>query len=201
LIPQKWAVPKDVISRTIFPIGTYEKTNVRKLAAKLKLPVAAKRDSQGICFLGSVSVDEFLRQELKTKPGIAVSSNGREVGMHDGAVLYTIGERIALQNSTQGPWYVTQKDMNTNILIVSHEHSLPINSSEVALRETNWFENIDALEIVEAQYRYHGPLVQGTIDQRTGIFTPTKSFPEPFAKGQSLVIYIKEKCIGGGIIS
>src|SRR3989338_2850405 len=83
-----WAVPKDVLNATLFPVGNMEKSRVRMLAQKFKLPVAEKKDSQGICFLGSVSVAEFLRSEF---------------GSDNPVLFYTLGQRVP---RSDGPWYV-----------------------------------------------------------------------------------------------
>lgn len=201
-----WAIPREALAHTIFPVGDMPKSEVRKLAVKFGLPVAAKKDSQGVCFLGSISVDEFLRRELHPVEGKAVDTNGAEVGRHDGAVLYTLGERIALKGAGPGPWYVVKKNMHENTLIVSHGHFTPSgDQSAVNLRETNWFDDAEVATegiSVETQYRYHGPIVSGKLLRKSdgATFTPDMPFPEPLAAGQSLVVYRDDACIGGGII-
>src|SRR3989344_6056093 len=97
-----WAVPKDILNATIFPVGQYEKEKVRALAKQFDLPVAEKKDSQGVCFLGSVSIDEFLKKEL---------------GNDNPALLYTMGQRVGPDGlpsgakAEKGPWYVVGKDV------------------------------------------------------------------------------------------
>jgi tRNA-specific 2-thiouridylase len=195
-----WAVPQEAIEHTLFPVGEFQKSKVRALAEQFQLPVAAKKDSQGICFLGSISVDEFLRAELSPESGKAIDESGEEVGTHDGAVLYTLGERIAVRNAAPGPWFVLKKDMRENVLTISHEIAHSTETECMSLRDTNWFEVAETDAVVEAQYRYHGPLIKGTLDQKAKTFTPTSSISEPIAKGQSLVLYDGDRCIGGGII-
>ncbi len=197
-----WAIPREALAQTIFPIGDMPKKEVRKLAASFGLPVAKKKDSQGVCFLGSISVDEFLRKELHPVAGKAIDGKGKEIGTHDGAVLYTLGERIALKGAEPGPWYVIKKDMRANTLTVSHEHEhTDETKDDISLRETNWFNTTDDRTRIEAQYRYHGTIVSGTINMKDEVFTPDSVLPEPLAEGQSLVLYRNEECIGGGIIS
>ncbi len=194
-----WAIPKESLERTLFPVGGMPKSAVRALAEKFSLPVAAKRDSQGICFLGSISVDEFLKQELGTTPGIAIDEAGKEVGMHDGAVLHTLGARISLQDAEQGPWYVVRKNLETNVLTVRHGNAaLAAPLTSLTLREENWFDRAKLAGEVEAQYRYHGPRIMGKFKDHA--FTPHEPFREPIAAGQSLVLYAGNECIGGGII-
>jgi tRNA-specific 2-thiouridylase len=199
-----WAIPQQALQHTIFPVGGIPKSEVRLLAEEFNLPVATKKDSQGICFLGSISVDDFLREELSPVPGRAVTEKGELVGMHDGAVLYTLGERIALhdmqKNAEIGPWYVIGKNMKQNTLTISTHQISASDTAEILLRETNFFNKILKTDVFTAQYRYHGPLIEGTFESATNIFTPTHKIEEPIAAGQSLVLYSGITCIGGGII-
>ncbi|MDB5264627.1 MAG: tRNA-specific 2-thiouridylase MnmA [Parcubacteria group bacterium] len=194
-----WAVPKEVIARTLFPVGGLPKSETRVLAQKFNLPVAEKKDSQGICFLGSISVEDFLKEELGSESGKAVTEDGKEVGMHTGAVLHTLGERVALEKAGAGPWYVTKKDLKNNVLTVSHEQKKGNALTSIQLRDTNWLS--DSTDTLEAQYRYHGPRVPGTLSQDLKEFIPTNAIEESVASGQSLVLYQGEVCVGGGIIS
>ena len=197
-----WAIPQDALDHTLFPIGDIQKTEVRRLAEKFNLLVATKKDSQGICFLGSISVEDFLRSELHPTAGVAVKENGEKVGMHDGALLHTLGERVALSDAPTGPWYVIKKDMGTNTLTVSHEHASASKFESIVLTQTNWFASgNDSSETLTAQYRYHGPLIEGKLSSDHSSFIPTTPITEPVAIGQSLVIYHGDQCVGGGIIS
>ena len=145
-------------------------------------------------------MDDFLRQELHTEEGVAITSDGEKVGLHDGALLYTLGTRIPLRNAEAGPWYVIAKDVAHNTLTVSKEHFTKKSNAEITLRDTNWFTNPLSETTYAAQYRYHGPRISGTYDSATNMFTPIKSIDEPLASGQSLVLYADDECIGGGII-
>ena len=197
-----WAIPQDALDHTLFPIGDIQKTEVRRLAEKFNLPVATKKDSQGICFLGSISVEDFLRNELHPTAGVAVDEKGEKIGMHDGALLHTLGERVALSDASAGPWYVIKKDMNTNTLTVSHEHVSASKSESILLTQTNWFASgNDSSETLTAQYRYHGPLVEGKLALDRSSLILSTPITEPIAIGQSLVIYNRDECVGGGIIA
>ncbi len=196
-----WAVPKEAIAATIFPVGGMPKARVRELAAQFYLPNALKRDSQGICFLGTISVEDFLRNEFGSEPGAAIDEQGERVGTHDGAVLHTLGERVRLEGATAGPWYVLRKDIAKNVLVVAHERAAAGGApSAIPFAESNWLETVRTDELVEAQYRYHGPRISGTLDQAANTFTPTQPLTEPLASGQSLVAYRGDECLGGGII-
>ncbi len=194
-----WAVAKDALAHTLFPVGSMHKKEVRSLAARFNLPVARKRDSQGICFLGAVSVDDFLREEFQPASGDALDTAGAKVGTHDGAVLRTLGERVALADAESGPWYVIRKDIESNTLIVSKEKSA-IGDAVIRLSQTNWLDSFDSTEELDAQYRYHGPKVVGTFDAALNTFHPRVPLLEAIAAGQSLVLYRQEKCLGGGIL-
>lgn len=193
-----WAVPKDVLSHTLFPVGSQEKELTRKLAEEAKLPVSKKRDSQGICFLGNISVSDFLRNEFGTTPGRAVTSSGEIVGTHDGVLLYTLGQRVNF-GGREHSWYVTKKDIRDNTLIVS-ESALPTTPTSIEFDSANWFIEVQGAEIVEAQTRYHGPRLIGTLDIKKQIFTPKTLATEYFALGQSVVFYQGDRVLGGGII-
>lgn len=194
-----WAVSKAVLASTHFPLGSLKKNNVRALAKRLHLPVADKKDSQGICFLGPVSIDEFLERECVVEKGNAYTAEGEKLGQHRGAVLYTLGERVALSEAPSGPWYVIEKHLDTNTLIVSKHRATLTEQVHIEIEATNWFQE-ELPTRCEAQYRYHGPRIEGTFTKRTSTFMPSLPLPEPAASGQSLVLYAGEECLGGGII-
>jgi tRNA-specific 2-thiouridylase len=196
-----WAISKEALEKTLFPLGGYKKTEVRALAKHFNLPVAEKKDSQGICFLGAISVDDFLRAEFGAHPGVALDETGMEVGKHDGALLRTLGERVALAGSYPGPWYVVKKDIQKNILMVSNTRTLTVPTHGITLTHTNWLSPLVKDEIVEAQYRYHGPRIGGIYVDSEHTFHPSVPLQEPVAEGQSLVLYHGEECLGGGIIT
>lgn len=195
-----WAIPKDALVHTLFPLGHMEKHSVRALAHTMRLPVAEKKDSQGICFLGPVSLDEFLRAETSVAPGVARNEDGKEVGVHDGAILYTLGERVKLISGNAGPWFVAHKDLAINELIVTTTCSKLNANKPITLSQTNFFTAPIDGKLYRAQYRYHGPEIKGAFDGKKRIFTPQTTLPELLAPGQSLVLYDNDECIGGGII-
>jgi tRNA-specific 2-thiouridylase len=168
-----WAVPKDILAKTFFPVGNMEKNEVRKLAKKFNLPVAEKKDSQGICFLGAVSVKEFLLNEL---------------GNDNPALLYTIGQRV-------GSGYVVGKDVEKKKIIISKTRTSA--AQEIFFTDSNWFD--ESINSTEAQYRYRGPRVRGRIEKDR--FINTEPLPEIPAPGQSIVFYKDDELVGGGIIA
>ncbi len=195
-----WAISKEALDHALFPLGGMHKSQVRKLAQEFKLPNARKRDSQGICFLGSVSVEDFLISEFGSESGVAVDTSGETVGTHNGALLSTLGQRVHLEDAPPGPWYVVSKDIKNNILVVSHE---PATAARTIfdLTDTNWLTSPEVGKEYSAQYRYHGPRIGGTLSAERNRFVPTDVVEAAIAAGQSLVIYDNEVCIGGGIIA
>lgn len=172
-----WAVPKEILAATIFPVGNYEKEKVRMLAKKFNLPVAEKKDSQGICFLGSVSVKDFLQKEL---------------GTDNPALLYTLGQRVSLP---EGPWYVTEKDVPKKEIKVSKTRATGVEA--IRFSNANWFTKPD--DSLVAQYRYRGPRISGKIIR--DFFKADAPLLETPAPGQSIVFYRDDELIGGGILA
>ena len=126
-----WTLTQERLKYCLFPIGDYVKPEVREIARKAGLPTAEKKDSQGICFLGEVALDEFLKDYIKPKKGLVVDTNGRKIGEHDGIFFYTIGQRhglgLGIRNQELGmkgktetrPYYVADKNLETNTLMVA----------------------------------------------------------------------------------
>jgi len=109
------------LSRALFPIGKFKKSEIRKLAEKYNLPTMARRDSQGICFLGQIKFKEFIKHHLGEIEGdIVVIDSGKVLGKHPGYYYYTIGQRSGLKLGG-GPWFVVKKDVKKNIIYISKE--------------------------------------------------------------------------------
>lgn len=195
-----WAVPNDILRESIFPVGKLDKSEVRSLANKHHLPVAEKKDSQGICFLGSISVEEFLQNEFGIHAGRAIDEQGRIVGEHKGVLLSTLGQRVALEGVTEtGPWYVLTKDIPKNQLIVGKSRLLQNVEvqNRISFTHENWFS--ESRSTTSAQYRYRGPRISGHVKE--DLFISTHMLPELVTPGQSIVFYdTNDELVGGGII-
>lgn len=172
-----WAVPKDVLAATLFPIGQMEKKEVRALAKKFNLPVAEKKDSQGICFLGNVSVKEFLEQEF---------------GRDNPALLYTLGQKVPRPG---GPWYVVGKNVEKKEIEISKTPKAAGNT--ISFSGANWYG--DPASVTHAQYRYRGPRIAGRVED--GYFVSAVPLPDIPAPGQSAVFYKANELVGGGMIT
>jgi len=115
-----YRVTEEALRKSLMPIGELQKPEVRKIATKLQLSTADKPDSQGICFVGKVGIKEFLLAELGPQPhGPIIDQHGRQIGQHDGAIFYTIGQRHGLDVGGGLPYYVAKKDMKTNTIYVT----------------------------------------------------------------------------------
>jgi tRNA-specific 2-thiouridylase len=203
-----WTLKQDQLSKILFPVGHLNKTEVRKIANRFKLPVAQKKDSQGICFLGAIDLKEFLKHYIKPKKGKVCNEKGEFLGYHDGAVFYTIGERhgftITKKKSNDTPYYVVGKNIKKNILTVSQNRFLnhPTALTNYRIENSNWISEIPKEnKKYTAQIRYHGEFLPCRIKFITK-FETSVIFEKPVlvASGQSCVFYDQDICLGGGVV-
>jgi tRNA-specific 2-thiouridylase len=202
-----WTLTSEDLSHTLFPIGHLPKTEVRKLAAKYKLPTATKKDSQGVCFLGPLDMKEFLKHYIDSKPGDVVNTQGKIIGNHDGAIFFTLGERhgfnITEKGATDEPYYVIAKDIEKNLLIVSHnKNEYQKDNNEVELEKVVIRGDLEIGKSYQAQIRYHGEnLPIKIVSQTNNKLTIKFEKSDPTASsGQSVVIYDGDICLAGGVI-
>jgi tRNA-uridine 2-sulfurtransferase len=204
-----WTLTQEHIAHTLFPVGTIEKPEVRKLAAKFKLPTADKKDSQGLCFIGKVDMKEFLSHYIDQKLGNVLDDRGNVIGTHTGAIFYTIGERhgftIIKKTPNDAPYYIIDKNLNDNTLVVSQKMSLSDElhtTTSLTLSSVNWIREIPKPGTTySARIRYRQDFQLCTVEIKNNI--PTILFEksqEGVSIGQSLVLYDKKECVGGGII-
>lgn len=197
-----WAVPEDVLKHVLFPIGHLTKPEVRKLAEKCGLPNAERRDSQGLCFLGPISVSDMLTRELAPEPGRVLNEAGETIGRHSGAALYTMGQRHGFELATQAsdavPNYVIAKDIEANTITVSpSKFPQGATLTKVEITDTNWIGKVESGTYM-ARYRYRQELIEAQLDTETN--TVVLNAPHWVPAGQSLVLYKHDRCIGGGVI-
>jgi tRNA-specific 2-thiouridylase len=201
---------QEQLSRVMFPIGELKKTEVRRLALEAGLPNHAKKDSTGICFIGERPFREFLNKYLPKAPGRMVDENGRALGEHIGLAFYTIGQRkgIGIGGTSGGsgePWYVAEKRMATNELVVvrGHDHPLLLKNA-LRAQDASWVSGSapDTPSAHTAKTRYRQSDAPCRFAALNGEFKV--EFPAPqwaVTPGQSVVLYDAEVCLGGGIIS
>lgn len=203
-----WTLTQKQLKHCLFPIGDYKKTEVRKLAKKFGLLTAEKKDSQGICFLGKVTIKDFLKQYLPAKKGAILTASGKIIGEHDGSHFYTIGQRHGLNiGGNKAPFYITQKNTENNTITVAEGEKSPLlYKKEILIDNVNFINLIipnSKFPIkVLARVRYRQPLAMARImNNELGIkliFDKPQKFIAP---GQSAVFYDKNKeLLGGGVI-
>lgn len=198
------------LARCLFPIGELAKPEVRRIATELGLATAAKKDSIGICFIGERKFRDFLGRYLPAQPGAIMSVDGQEVGRHQGLMYHTLGQRKGLgiggtRDGSEDPWYVVDKDLDNNRLIVAQGHEHPrLMSTGLVAGQLHWVDREPLTDVLRCtvKTRYRQPdiacLVTPLADGRLQV-----SFDRPVAAvtpGQSAVFYLAERCLGGGII-
>jgi len=193
-----WTLTEDDLSHSFFPVGNLVKSEVRDLAAEAGLPNASRADSQGLCFLGHVDMQAFLKRYLPVKEGVVRKESGEEVGVHEGVWFYTIGQRHGFNAKGGERLYVVAKDVSKNELMVS-EHTLGESAqSSFALTNQNWISGHAPEGPVLGRYRYRQPLLPVTVKDGRISFEA----PQTIAPGQSFVAYDMSGsvCLGGGIV-
>lgn len=198
------------LAKTLFPLGDITKPEVRELAKKASFINHDKKDSTGICFIGERDFKEFLSQYLPAQPGEMITPAGENMGTHDGLMYYTLGQRqgLGIGGSTGGsgePWFVVEKNLNTNQLVVAQgtNHPLLFSKSLEAV-DLHWTAGVPpAMPFVcQAKTRYRQPDQQCTLDAIDDSRIHVK-FDQPqraVTPGQSVVFYLGDECLGGGII-
>ncbi|MFN0316511.1 MAG: tRNA 2-thiouridine(34) synthase MnmA [Burkholderiales bacterium] len=195
------------LSRTLFPVGELNKSEVREIARRIGLANHAKRDSTGICFIGERPFREFLMRYLAPKPGLMQTPDEKTVGEHQGLMYYTIGQRQGLGIGGAGePWYVIDKDMPNNRLIVAQGHDHPaLYRTRLSAGQASWIAGVapEGSRAYGAKTRYRQTDAPCQFSE-TGTDSFSLEFGAPqwaITPGQSAVLYDAEVCLGGGIIA
>ncbi|MDR0686454.1 MAG: tRNA 2-thiouridine(34) synthase MnmA [Dysgonamonadaceae bacterium] len=196
------------ISKLIFPIGHLQKSEVRRIAANEQLPSADRKDSQGICFLGKINYNDFLRHYLGTLPGKIIEyETGKILGEHDGYWFHTIGQRKGLHLGG-GPWFVVSKDISQNIIYASRTPTPTLNGNRINLQGFHFITHSPwpaGPENTEITFKIrHTPEFTSGILSRVGdtyVIEPDEEI-HGIAAGQFGVVYDRNShiCIGSGMI-
>jgi tRNA-uridine 2-sulfurtransferase len=195
-----YRVTDRALEKTQMPIGEFKtKDEVRVEAKKRGLLTASKKDSQGICFVGEVGIREFLGQYLETEPGPIIDQVGKEIGQHEGAIFYTIGQRHGLNVGGGLPYYVTNKDVKANKVYVTTDlGDKNLWSSKIKLEDIHWINRpAKKNQKYKVRLRYRGPLVDCTIRENIVLLSDEQ---RAIAPGQSAVFYDGDQVLGGGIV-
>ena len=194
------------LSKTLFPLGDIRKTEVRRIAEEAGLPNFAKKDSTGICFIGERPFREFLGRYLPKQPGEMRTPEGKLVGEHDGLMYYTIGQRQGLGIGGQGePWFVVDKDMDSNTLIVVQGHDHPLlRRNSLSAKDLSWISGSapETGQSYDSKTRYRQQDSPCHITKLTEDALDLNFDTDQWAvtPGQSVVLYDGDICLGGGII-
>ena len=203
-------VTEDKIAKTLFPVGELEKPVVRQLALENDLITHDKKDSTGICFIGERKFKDFLQQYLPAQPGEIVTEKGEVIGQHQGLMYHTIGQRQGLgigglQSHGEAPWYVAEKDLENNKLLVVQGKNHPLLfAGGLTVQGIDWIneQHPDLPLRCTAKTRYRQPDQKCILVQsESGEIIVTFDKPQrAITPGQSLVIYDNDICLGGSII-
>lgn len=220
-----WTLGQEDLSHILFPVGHLQKSEVRRLARKYKLPVCEKKDSQGVCFIGHLDMKQFLKECVTTEKGDVLDILGAVVGQHDGAVLYTIGERhgFTMCNNTPATeaHFVVSKNIETNTITVAplstiNDHSGDISPRSAHVNMLSWVKNPaipgqvysariryrQEKQLCTITYNHEGTKKCAEVQRSGGMLTVTfDNSQKGMAEGQSVVFYDGTTCIGGGILA
>lgn len=196
-----YRVTGEALSKTLFPLGEFEKPEVRNMAEERGLLTATRKESMGICFVGSVGIKEFLSEFVETKPGKIIDrDSGQVVGSHDGAIFYTLGQRHGLELGGGLPYYVVGKDMGQNEVYVSRNlNDESMWRKEVVLTDLHWINEVpNEGDQLFVRMRHRGKLLPATlVDNALHLVEPERAV----AAGQSAVMYHGDNVLGGGIVA
>jgi tRNA-specific 2-thiouridylase len=193
------------MSHTLFPLGDLTKSEVRIIAERANLSNCNKKDSQGVCFIGPVSMRKFLQQFLDIKPGDVVTTNGDIVGKHDGVIYYTEGQRHGFgSGGAHAPLYIAEKNVVTNQLTVANSGDSILLTDRIVISECTWSnQNPKSRKKYGVRVRYRQPLVNAKLAE-----LESKNWGVQFeipilgvSIGQSVVVYDGKEVVGGGIIT
>jgi len=204
-----WTLTQGQLAYILFPIGDLPKNHVRKLAKESGLFTSEKKDSQGVCFLGEIDMKEFLSHYINPAQGHVLNIFGEVIGKHNGALLFTYGERhgfeITQKGSDDKALYVVDKNIRNNTITVSSnlsDRKTFDNVQEIQIEQTVWNHPIEFGKKYSASLRYNQEPVECTIQrgQHNTAMVTFKDNQDTFSPGQSIVVYKGEQCVGGGII-
>lgn len=204
-----YTLSAEQIGKSLFPVGELEKPEVRRIAEQLELVTANKKDSTGICFIGERKFTDFLAQYLPAQPGVIETVDGEVIGEHQGLMYHTLGQRKGLgigglKNAGDEPWYVVDKEVERNVLVVAQGDHPRLYSNGLIARQLHWVDRTPITEAfrctVKTRYRQTDiPCLVEPIDEDTirVVFDTPQAAVTP---GQSAVFYANDVCLGGGII-
>jgi len=199
-----YRVTGEALKKTLFPLGEFTKPHVREMAEARGLYTAAKKDSQGICFVGQIGIREFLSQYVEQIAGSIIDKRtGNILGQHDGAIFYTIGQRHGLDLGGGLPYYVVGKDMDKNEVYVTTDlNDATLWKPKLTLSSVHWINQTPTEGVYSIRVRHRAALIDARLEfDGNDVTLELKNAERAVAAGQSVVIYDGENCIGGGILA
>lgn len=204
-----WTIKQENLQKVLFPLQNLEKSQVRKIAEKNNLHTASKKDSQGLCFIGHVDMESFLKRYIDINPGDVLNTKNQVIGKHKGSVIYTLGQRhgfdITENIQDREKYYVVSKDKEKNTITVSNDKKTQDVKELISLKNINLINNLEIGNETKYQskIRYRSNFYETKILElkNDSLKIKIKDLNEKIAIGQSVVIYRDSECFGGGIVS
>jgi len=197
-----WPIPKKLLERTVFPLGDYRKTEVRRIAEEQGLAVAYTPESQDICFIPDGDYRGFVRKKVTAEPGDVVDREGAVLGRHEGVVDFTVGQRRGIGVSAPTPLYVTKVRPRTNQVVVGRRQDLEVR--EVRVRDLNWFLAPEEARCLQVRYNSAPVACDARWEEADGEWVARlKEAVLGVAPGQSAVFYTGDgkRVVGGGVVA
>jgi tRNA-specific 2-thiouridylase len=204
-----YTLGQKALSHSLFPLSELQKPEVRKIAASVGFNNSEKKDSTGICFIGERKFADFLERFIPAQPGKIISDTGNTIGLHNGLMFHTLGQRKGLgigglADGGEEPWYVYDKDLSRNELLVCQGgDNYLLMSNRLTCSQLHWINETEPVNTFTAscktRYRQSDQQCEVTITSSgaTVVFTQLQRAVTP---GQSIVFYDGDVCLGGGII-
>lgn len=205
-----YTLTQAALSKTLFPLGNYDKKTIREFAKSAHFPNHGKKDSTGLCFIGERKFKDFLNRFVPAKPGNIETDHGKNIGQHDGLMFYTLGQRQGLRiggqaNTSNDPWYVVNKDIERNVLIVAQGdlHTL-LFKNHLKAQDLHWIGGTMPKSAfsctAKIRYRQIDTPCNVTLKENNSCEVIFETPQRAITPGQSIVFYDDNLCLGGGII-
>ncbi|MEX1197118.1 MAG: tRNA 2-thiouridine(34) synthase MnmA [Pseudohongiellaceae bacterium] len=203
------AVNEESLAKSLFPVGELDKSEVRRIAEDHGFQTHDKKDSTGICFIGERRFSDFLQRYLPAQPGVIETTGGEVIGEHQGLMYHTYGQRQGLgigglPHHSEAPWYVVDKDLDRNVLVVAQGNDHPrLYSQGLRASQMNWINGAPSMPLqCTAKIRYRQPDQACTVhDAGAGRLEVTFDQPQrAVTPGQVIVFYQDDICLGGAVI-